>query len=215
MKVKTILFIICVLLIRFIVSETFATNTETPNVVCNFYINDFSVSVSKEKVLILSDSLNKKELLERKIAPGTNGSFEIKINIAENTYSKYKLSFANFSNKFPENLKFYYNREEIDIYSWSLENIQVSQSASYLFTWNWNYENQNDTLDLIASQINELSFDIVLVAEYNSNLSNNLPSNKDDDISNKHNEVTSNKESLAVDNTQKVLPRSGDIRTNF
>lgn len=222
MKVKCILFMTCILILGSIINKTFAADIQDMNTICNFYITDSNVSVSKELVLISPDFCNEKNINNKKVAPGTSGSFIVNIDISQNTYAEYLLFFDNFSNKFPKNLQFYLDGKAIDIYSFSLTNTQESKLVTYLFTWNWDYESENDNVDLEESKLGDLRFDIVLSTEYGSSPNkgdnNSSVTNKEDSFSNENIKNPSNiNENREQSNnvSQQILPRSGDLKTNF
>lgn len=190
MKTKHIIIIILIVIsIASIMPRTFAEDIKQNPVVYNFLISSNEISEPIETNILLPYTVDQKTLINGKIAPGTHGSFEINVNIAENIQASYILSFSNFSANLPQNLKFYYLNKEIDIKTFSISENDISNGNSYIFMWKWDYETENgDVIDTNDSLITNLNFDINLSANY---------------------ETKDNK------SENEVLPRTGDIETNF
>lgn len=73
MKIKTILLLLTTIIITVLVGKTFASTTET---IYNFYISDTKASAQEQKILILlSDSVDEKTLISKKIAPRNKRNF--------------------------------------------------------------------------------------------------------------------------------------------
>ena len=104
------------------------------------------------------------------------------MSVAEDIRSKFKIYFTNFSKKIPQNLKFYYNNQQINLEEFAITDIKEEAKEVYTIKWEWTYEG-GDIQDTLDSLIGDISFNIVLIYE--------------------------NEEVL------KILPRSGDILTNY
>lgn len=186
---------VCVLLILIIIAIAFAfSNTSASNTLIHsydFYISQDNTIIQNNINMTLADSVDEKTLINGKTAPGTQGSFQINVNIQNDIVSKYTINFDNLSCNIPKNLKFYYNNEEIDLTSFFITDIKSTSQTSYLFNWVWEYEADNDIDDTKSSSLGKINFDIILVNETDSIIINNI-NNKD------------------------KLPRSGDIeRRNY
>ena len=192
MKIKNIvILIIFILLMEFTINKSIANEETYP--IYNFYIKKNAIVLNNTQDILLADSVNEKLLTNNKIAPGTCGKFIVNINILNGVISKYNLEFINISDKFPENIKFYFNGAEIDLKTFSLTDIQSSKVISYEFEWKWMYETEKDNIltgdlkDTDSSKWEDLSINISLTAEFEK----------------------INKKDI------EILPRSGDILTNF
>lgn len=184
MKIKTtilISFFVILVFTSFLPKQSMANNEIFPTY--NFYIKNNEMILKNTQSILFHESINEENMISKKIAPGTSGKFNVNINISNGVISKYNLKFTNFSEFFPKNLKFYFNGAEMDLKTFSLTDIQSSRKVSYEFTWEWEYEtdDKSDLEDTFLSNIDNLSFDICLTAEY---------------------------EEIEV---EKTLPRSGDI----
>lgn len=194
-KVRILYIVLIFLLLANIFSFNKTYASENPYIEYDFYVTKDEAYLENKNNVLLANSVSASTLTNGKIAPGTKGNFKVNIKISRMVISKYKLSFGNFTGNLPKNLKFYFNGEEIDLKTFSLTDIQSSNMVSYLFTWEWQYETKDsisssslgDIEDTSSSEIGNLSFDIILHAEY---------------------------EEIIVENSEK-LPRSGDISTNF
>ena len=186
-KIVYIIFVFLLIITYFNFNKSYASEKEY--ISYDFYIKKDKAFINNSQNMLFTDSILGKTLAKGKIAPGTEGKFKVNVHIANGVISKYKLCFNDFSSDLPKNLKFYFNDEEIDLKTFSLTDIQSSNNVSYLFTWKWEYETEDlgDAEDTAASNLNLLSFNIVLHAEYEE----------------------------IVKDIKEVLPRSGDISTNF
>lgn len=189
MKNKTIFILVIAVFIitSFTINHSYANENDNPTY--NFYIKNNEAVTQNLQNILFDNTVSEKTLINKKIAPGTSGGFNVNIDISNGVVSKYNIKFTNFSKDFPKNLKFYFNGAEIDLKTFSLTDIQSSKKVSYEFTWKWEYETEDnikgDEEDTFSSKIDSFNFDISLTAEYEE-----------------------------IDVTGK-LPRSGDIVTNF
>lgn len=126
------------------------------------------------KDLKLAEVCTPETLVNGKIAPGTSGSFTIKVStkVAE-VGANYEIVFDNFSNNFPTNLKFYVDGTEYDLSSGFIGTINANdlnnQTKEHTVTWKWPYETEdiavNDPIDTNNGINNEdVSFDITVTA---------------------------------------------------
>lgn len=144
---------------------------------------NFKVNGQKEEVqeIKLASTYNNESLVNNKIAPGTNGSFNI---IVDTTGSEvginYNIKFTEESNK-PHNLKFIYNENEYN----SIKELEKDLSGTILATdeektrtinikWKWDYETgkseeeiaQNDIIDTKdANNITNYTFQVLVTGE--------------------------------------------------
>ena len=140
----------------------------------------FNVNESNEKLqtISLKSTINNSTLLDKKIAPGTEGSFEIKLNATGSDVGiDYSIKFENQTQK-PTNLKFTYEGKTYN----TLEELQKvligkinadEENKIKVLTigWNWKYETGNTEQEISASdlidtqegkQITNYTFDIVV-----------------------------------------------------
>ena len=141
---------------------------------------NFKVNENEEKLqtISLKSTINNKTLTNNKIAPGTEGDFQIKIDATGAEVGiNYIIKFENESQK-PTNLKFIYNGKTYN----SLTDLQKdlvgtinandeNKVKSLTIGWNWKYETgstpqeiaANDLIDTQnAKQINNYIFDIIV-----------------------------------------------------
>lgn len=134
------------------------------------YIFDISYRNTKLKNVNLQNTINKNTLVNEKIAPGTQGSFDIILK--SNKSTNYQIEFVSKNQK-PENLKFkakcdnkYISEEKNnleDLSEYLKGNIYKKEEKIITIEWYWNYEssekgNEQDTLD--AQNLREYEFDI-------------------------------------------------------
>lgn len=140
----------------------------------------FNVNESNEKLqtISLKSTINNSTLLDKKIAPGTEGNFEIKLNATGSDVGiDYSIKFENQTQK-PTNLKFTYEGKTYN----TLEELQKvligkinadEENKIKVLTigWNWKYETGNTEQEISANdlidtqegkQITNYTFDIVV-----------------------------------------------------
>ncbi len=132
------------------------------------------------KTIDLSKTINNKTLIYEKIAPGTQGSFDILLDSNQNL--KYKVDFYSKNQK-PKNLKFKASKNEnilgeadtLEELSKSLTGyITKNEKINIKIDWYWNYENNKnkeyediqDTKD--SGNIRTYQFDIYTLGEEKS-----------------------------------------------
>lgn len=141
---------------------------------------DFKVNGQKEEVQTISlgstyDSLT---LVNGKIAPGTEGNFQIKVDATGSDVGiDYKIKFSDETTK-PTNLKFYYQEVEYDsilelgdALSGTINADDENKSKTFDIKWKWNYETgsnptevaSNDKIDTQnAQEITNYEFDVIV-----------------------------------------------------
>lgn len=185
---KKILIILLYIIILFnlllILNKNFSTNTSDDFIfikkirninkqeeIENQYKFDIKYKNIDFKSINLASTTNKKTLVDEKIAPGTNGKFDIILN--SNFNLKYIVNFKDINEK-PKNLKFKIYVNDIFLSQKdSLETltgtINKNQTIKITVDWYWNYENENekdinqDTID--SKNIREYKFDIYTLGE--------------------------------------------------
>ena len=114
----------------------------------NFKVNGES---EQTKSIELSSTCNDETLIDNKIAPGTEGSFDISVDGSGSDVGiTYNIKFVDKNTK-PTNLKFIYNQQQYDNIS-ELENIlsgtinanDENKIKVYTIKWEWPYETGND-----------------------------------------------------------------------
>ena len=140
----------------------------------------FKVNENEEKLqtISLKSTINNSSLVNNKIAPGTEGEFQIKLDATGSEVGiNYVIKFENESQK-PTNLKFTYDGKTYN----SLKNLQQDLTGTInandenkvkaiTVGWNWKYETGNtaqeiasndliDTQD--AKQMSNYTFDIIV-----------------------------------------------------
>lgn len=127
------------------------------------------------KIVNLSDTVNKN--FNKKIAPGTSGKFNIKLN--SNKDLQYKVEFKSINEK-PQNLKFMaltngeklLKSNELELLNDNLKgNINKNEKVNITILWYWPYEGENkeedidiqDTKD--GQNIKKYQFDILVSGE--------------------------------------------------
>lgn len=136
--------------------------------------NKYKIKVSKDinyKTINLLQTVNLKNLINRKIFPGTSGDFEI--ILTSNSKMKYKIAFRSINEK-PENLEFYLEND-LRRYK-TLEELQGQLNGviekgkikKIKIHWEWKYENNvegdiQDTKD--GEKIKVYNFEIFTIGE--------------------------------------------------
>lgn len=140
----------------------------------------FKVNENEEKLqtISLKSTINNSSLVNNKIAPGTEGKFQIKLDATGSEVGiNYVIKFENESQK-PTNLKFTYDGKTYN----SLKNLQQDLTGTInandenkvkalTVGWNWKYETGNTAQDIAsndlidtqdAKQMSNYTFDIIV-----------------------------------------------------
>ena len=141
---------------------------------------DFKVNGQKEEVqtIPLSSTYDSSTLVNGKIAPGTEGNFQIKVDATGSDVGiDYKIKFTDETTK-PANLKFYYQEVEYnsilelgEALSGTINADDENKSKTFDIKWKWNYETgsnptevaSNDKIDTQnAQEITNYEFDVIV-----------------------------------------------------
>lgn len=141
---------------------------------------DFKVNGQKEEVqtISLGSTYDSSTLVNGKIAPGTEGDFQIKVDATGSDVGiDYKIKFSDETNK-PANLKFYYQEVEYnsilelgEALSGTINADDENKSKTFDIKWKWNYETgsnpteiaSNDKIDTQnAQEITNYEFDVIV-----------------------------------------------------
>ena len=141
---------------------------------------DFKVNGQKEEVqtISLGSTYDSSTLVNGKIAPGTEGNFQIIVDATGSDVGiDYKIKFTDETTK-PANLKFYYQEVEYnsilelgDALSGTINADDGNKSKTFDIKWKWNYETgsnpteiaSNDKIDTQnAQEITNYEFDVIV-----------------------------------------------------
>lgn len=141
---------------------------------------NFKVNGQEEQVqtINLQSTYNNQTLIENKIAPGTNGNFEIVVDATGSDVGiNYTIDFRNEQNK-PTNLKFIYNNTEYNsitqltqVLSGTINSDEENKRKTFPIQWKWEYETgktneeivANDRIDTQdAKNISNYTFDVIV-----------------------------------------------------
>ncbi len=141
---------------------------------------DFKVNGQKEEVqtISLGSTYDSPTLVNGKIAPGTEGNFQIKVDATGSDVGiDYKIKFSDETTK-PANLKFYYQEVEYnsilelgDALSGTINADDENKAKTFDIKWKWNYETgsnpteiaSNDKIDTQnAQEITNYEFDVIV-----------------------------------------------------
>lgn len=119
-----------------------------------FTLNGTNVSY---KTIKINSNYDESTLVNGKVAPGTQGSFDIVIDATGSEVGvEYAVTFANERHK-PTNMKFIYDNKEYDSLQAIEENLTGTIEANatlkkvtYTINWLWDYETGN-TSEIIAN----------------------------------------------------------------
>lgn len=160
-KAVITLCILVVMLVAFIGGQAYAKyiSQVRGNGIAEIATWSFKVNGEKEQVqeIRLASTCNNQTLVNNKIAPGTSGSFNIKIDATGSDVGiNYNITFAQEENK-PQNLKFVYGGIEYSSIkelegklSGMIEANERDKTRTINVRWQWDYETGRD-----PSQINE------------------------------------------------------------
>ena len=181
-KIIAVTAILLAIFVSFLGGKTFSKYVTEVNGVGNAEIAswNFKVNENEEEIqtIKLASTINNETLVNNKIAPGTNGSFTIKVDgTGSDVGINYTVNVQNETQK-PQNLIYTYNGKTYNNIS------EIAKDASGIINandenkvkeikidWSWNYEtgstekekiaiNKQDTID--AKTITDYSFDIIV-----------------------------------------------------
>lgn len=181
-KIVLIIITLAVILAAFVGGQVYAKymSRVTGNGVAEIACWNFKVNENEEtmQTISLNSTINNITLAQGKVAPGTLGEFQIKIDATgSDAEIYYNVDFANETRK-PNNLRFIYNGE---IYN-SLANLKnviagtifandENKQRTITLGWEWPYETgttdeekqRNNILDTQdAKEIQDYTFDIIV-----------------------------------------------------
>lgn len=141
---------------------------------------NFKVNENEEKMqtISLKSTMNNSKIVKNKIAPGTEGSFEIKLDTTDSDVGvNYVIRFENESKK-PRNLKFMYNGGIYNnltdlgtVLNGTIDANTENKVKTIQIDWNWEYQTGNSENEVLASdiidtqdakQLNNYTFDIIV-----------------------------------------------------
>lgn len=141
---------------------------------------DFKVNGQKEQVekINLNSTMNNESLIGNKIAPGTEGSFNIVIDATGTDVGiNYNIDFSEESNK-PTNLKFTYDEKEYNSIEELTEDLSgvinandENKERTLNIKWKWDYETgetpeeiaSNDEIDTLeAATLSDYTFNVTV-----------------------------------------------------
>ena len=183
-KVIAIAAILLTIAISFIGGQTYAKYTSQVVGLGVGKVADWSFKVNGEtdritQIIDLASTVNNETLVNNRIAPGTQGSFTIKVDgTGSDVGIKYELSStAEFAK--PANLKFTYNGTTYNTLTELFANAggyiyadETNKVKDIKIDWEWLYETgttdeeiaQNDELDTKAGMGDNLAFDVYVTA---------------------------------------------------
>ena len=181
-KIISIVAIIIAIILSFIGGQTFSKYvTEVRgDGTAQIATWDFKVNGQKEEVqtISLGSTYDSSTLVNGKIAPGTEGNFQIIVDATGSDVGiDYKIKFSDETTK-PTNLKFYYQEVEYnsilelgDALSGTINANDENKSKTFDIKWKWNYETgsnpteiaSNDKIDTQnAQEITNYEFDVIV-----------------------------------------------------
>lgn len=181
-KIVLIIIVISLMIMSFLGGHAYAkymskvTGQGTADIASwNFKVNE---KEDKIQTISLKSTVNNENLINNKIAPGTHGDFQIKIDATGSEVGiNYIVKFENESQK-PTNLKFIYDGKTYNTVS-ELQNVLTgtinandqNKVKTLIIGWNWAYTTgnseqeiiQNDTIDTNdAKRIDNYTFDVIV-----------------------------------------------------
>ena len=180
-KIVAVLIILAAIIISFIGGQTFSKYVTQVNGegVANiakwtFKVND---NESKLQTINLASTVNNDTLIDNKIAPGTSGDFQIKIDAnGSDVGIDYKVKFINELNK-PQNLIFTYEDNKYEnvmdlseILTGTIDANSPEKEKTINIHWEWPYETgtgeevvNNDKIDTEnGKNITQYTFDVLV-----------------------------------------------------
>ena len=170
-KIFLVAMILAIIILAFIGGQTYSKYVSEVRGDGLAEVATWSFKVNGEKAQIqtinLASTCNEETLLDNKIAPGTNGSFNIIVDGSESDVGiDYKIKFLNETNK-PSNLKFKYQDTEFD----SISELEENKIRTLKIEWEWKYETGNSQEEIInndkidtenAKAISQYKFNVIV-----------------------------------------------------
>ena len=153
-KIVIVLIVLLILLFALLGGSTYAKYKSKVTGNANADVSNWNFLVNNNKEIMqtisLNSTINNSTLVGNKIAPGTSGSFQIKLDATNSeTGVNYIVNFENETQK-PRNLKFTYNNKTYntlaDLEKDLIGTIGVNDSNKVKelnIGWNWKYETGN------------------------------------------------------------------------
>ena len=181
-KIILVIIAIAIILLAFIGGQVYAKYMSTVKgegtaEVANW---SFKVNDNEEQIqtISLNSTINNQTLANNKIAPGTQGSFQIKLDASDSEVGiNYAIKFENETNK-PNNLKFEYQdkiynsiTELQQVLNGTINADEENKIKEININWKWPYETgtteqeiaTNDKIDTQnAKQIRTYKFDVIV-----------------------------------------------------
>ena len=163
-KIVIVIGIISSIIVAFIGGQSFSKYVSEIKGYGNAEIATWSFKVNggtqEIQTIKLVSTYNNETLTQNKVAPGTQGSFDIVVDGSGSDVGiDYYIKFANETTK-PNNLKFIYNNQKYDNIS-QLENLlsgtintqDENKIKTYTIKWEWLYETGNDDAEIENNDI--------------------------------------------------------------
>lgn len=181
-KIVLLIILIIVIILSFVGGHTYAKymSKVTGEGMADIANWNFKVNEKEEKIqtISLKSTINNSSLVNNKIAPGTEGSFQIKLDATGSDVGiNYFIKFEKETEK-PTNLKFIYDGNKYNSLTELQEKLIGTINANdenkvkiFTINWNWKYETGNTereiaTNDIIdtqdAKKISNYTFDVIV-----------------------------------------------------
>lgn len=149
----------------------------------SFKVNGETSTISQIKLI---DTVDSKNIEKGKIAPGTNGAFDLNIDATGTEVdTNYQVKFQNETSK-PQNLKFVYNgntyttlTELSNSLKGVIKNDEEDKQKNIHIDWKWDFESDSSDSNVVeqyniadtndAQSISNYSFDIVIIGTQGDN----------------------------------------------
>lgn len=149
----------------------------------SFKVNGETSTISQIKLI---DTVDSKNIVKGKIAPGTNGAFDLNIDATGTEVdTNYQVKFQNETSK-PQNLKFVYDgntyttlTELSNSLKGVIKNDEEDKQKNIHIDWKWDFESDSSDSNVVeqyniadtndAQSISNYSFDIVIIGTQGDN----------------------------------------------
>lgn len=174
--------VLILILLSFLGGKIYAKNMSTIRGKGSADMADWSFKVNEKEdqiqTISLKSTINNSSLVSNKIAPGTKGNFQIKLDgTGSEVGINYIVRFENESKK-PRNLKFLYDNnvynsltELQEVLVGAINADEQNKIKELTIYWQWDYETGKTEQEILASdiadtqdakQISDYTFDIVV-----------------------------------------------------